>query len=123
MYSNLYPLNESSLFVIPAELTDRVNNFVYLPERHSIHLLVQLVEVRTDLFVIIRTVFVVTFILDFTKPSRLGQIWVRTCFGDGFDPNRRRIYLGQLGALLNKNSRICRHNYSISTPARGASME
>ena len=53
MYSNLYPLNESTLFVIPAELTDRVNNFVYLPEQHSIHLLVEFIEICTDLFVII----------------------------------------------------------------------
>ena len=55
---HLYPLNKSSLFVIPAEFADWVDDSIHLPERHSIHLLVQFVEVRTDLFVIIRTVFV-----------------------------------------------------------------
>ena len=39
--------------------------------------------------------------------SHLGQIWVKSGFGDGFDPNRKVINLGQLEALLCKNSRIC----------------
>ena len=48
--------------MIPTELTDWVDNPIHLPERHSIHLLVELVEVRTDLFVVIGAVFVVTFV-------------------------------------------------------------
>ena len=48
--------------MIPAELADWVDDSIHLPERHSIHLLVQFVEVLTDLFVIIRAVFKTTFV-------------------------------------------------------------
>ena len=48
------------------------------------------------------------------KSSRLGQIWVKQGFGDGFDPNCRWIYLGQFGTLLNKNSRF-RNFYAAKT--------
>ena len=48
--------------MIPAEPTDRINDAVHLPERHPIHLLVELIEVRTDLLVVIGIVFVVAFI-------------------------------------------------------------
>ena len=35
--------------------------------------------------------------------SRLGQIRVKPSFGNGFDPNRWRIYWSQFGILLDKN--------------------
>ena len=52
------------------------------------------------------------------KTSRLGQIWVKRSFGDGFDPNRRWINLGQLGRLFDKNSRI-RNFYAANTAIFG----
>ena len=60
--TNLHTLNKSSPLMIPAEFTDRVNDLIHLPERHPIHLPVELVEVRTDLFVVIGIVFVVALV-------------------------------------------------------------
>ena len=48
--------------MITAEGTDRIDNLIHLPERHPIHLLVQLIEVCFNLLVVIGTVFVVAFI-------------------------------------------------------------
>ena len=48
--------------MIPAELADRVSNAIHLPERHSIHLLVELVEVRLYLLVIVGIVLVVALV-------------------------------------------------------------
>ena len=43
--------------MIPAEFTDWVNNLIYLPQGHSVHLLVKLIEVRADLLIIVGIVF------------------------------------------------------------------
>ena len=43
--------------MIPAELTDRINDVVHLPQGHPIHLLVELIEIRFDLFIVIGIMF------------------------------------------------------------------
>ena len=64
--------------MIPAEFTDWVDNLIHLPERHSVHLLVELIEVRAVLFVIVGIVFVVALVkhgedrLTITEIRRLG---------------------------------------------------
>ena len=49
--------DESSLLMIPAEFADRVDDVVHLSQRHSVHPQVELIEVRTDLLVVIGIVF------------------------------------------------------------------
>jgi len=56
------PFNEASPLMIPAEFTDRVDDLVHLPERHSVHLLVELVEICADQLVVIGLIFVEAFI-------------------------------------------------------------
>ena len=43
--------------MIPAELTDRIDDVIHLPQGHSVHLLVELIEVRLYLLVVIGIVF------------------------------------------------------------------
>ena len=61
--------------MIPAQLTDRIDNFVHLPERHSVHLLVELMEVRTDLLVIVGIVFVVAFVEHGEDRLTVPEVW------------------------------------------------
>ena len=61
-YTNLDSFYKPCLLMIPAELANRVNDLIHLPQGHSIHLLVKLVEVRTDLFIVVWIVFVVAFV-------------------------------------------------------------
>ena len=56
------PPNETSLFVIPTQPTNRVYNVIHLPGRHSVHLPVELIEVRADLLDFIGIVFVITLV-------------------------------------------------------------
>lgn len=65
--------------MIPAELADRVYDFVHLPERHSIHLLVELVEIRTNLLVVIGIVFVVTFVEHSQNGLSIAKVWWMLC--------------------------------------------
>ena len=60
--TNLNSLHEASSLVIPAELTDWVDDLIHLPQGHAIHLPVQLVEVFLDLFVVIGIVLVVALV-------------------------------------------------------------
>jgi len=39
--------------MIPAEIAHQVNDLTHLPEQHSVHLLVELIEVLTDLLIVI----------------------------------------------------------------------
>ena len=55
MNTNLDTFNESSLFVIPAELTNRIDNLVHIPDGHSVHLPVKFIEIRFDFIVVILT--------------------------------------------------------------------
>jgi len=48
--------------MIPAEFAYGINDLIHLPELHPVHLLVELIEVRTDLLVVIGVVFVVAFV-------------------------------------------------------------
>lgn len=38
--------------MIPAEGTDRINDLIYFPQRHTVHLAVQLIEIRLYLRII-----------------------------------------------------------------------
>ena len=73
-YTNLDSLNKTSLFIIPAELADRVNNVIHLPQGHSVHLLVKLIEVRADLLVVVWAVFIMAPFL--RKRSRYVFGWL-----------------------------------------------
>lgn len=44
--------------MIPAEFTDRGDDLVYLPERHSAGLLLKVIEILADLFIVVGVVFV-----------------------------------------------------------------
>lgn len=43
-YTYLDTFNESSPFMIPAELADRVDDLIHLPERHPVHPLVSVLR-------------------------------------------------------------------------------
>ena len=58
MNTNLDTFNEASLFVIPAELTNRIDNLVHIPDGHSVHLPVKFVEIRFDFIVVIGAIFI-----------------------------------------------------------------
>ena len=49
---HFYSLHETSLFMIPAQLTYRTDNLIHLPQGHSVHLLVQFIEVCLYLFAV-----------------------------------------------------------------------
>ena len=78
-HTNLDSLNKTCPLMIPAELADRVYDFVHLPERHSIHLLVELVEIRTNLLVVIGIVFVVTFVEHSQNGLSIAKVWWMLC--------------------------------------------
>ena len=48
--------------MIPAQLTDGINDSVYLLQGHTVHLPVELVEVFLDLLIIVRVVLVVALV-------------------------------------------------------------
>ena len=48
--------------MIPTQLTDGINDSVYLLQGHTVHLPVQLVKVFFDLFVVVRVVLVVALV-------------------------------------------------------------
>ena len=50
--------------MIRAEGADRIDDPIHLPEGHSVHFLIQCVEISFDLVVVIRMIFVVTLIKD-----------------------------------------------------------
>ena len=48
--------------MIMAEFTDWIDNLIHLPQGHSVHLLVELVEVRLYLLIVIGIIFVIAFV-------------------------------------------------------------
>ena len=76
-----------------SRLTDRIDDLIHLSYGHLIHLLVQLIEVRADLFVVVGIVFVVTFVEH--GEDRLTDLEVRwmgfnvkfQCFNNSFQGN------------------------------------
>ena len=65
--------------MIPAEFTDWIDNLVHLPQGHSVHLLVELVEVRFYLLVVVWAVFVMTFIQHSEKQKKIRQSTKTDC--------------------------------------------
>lgn len=61
--------------MLPAEFTDWVNDLIYFPERHAIHLPVEFVEVRTDLFVVIEIVFIVALVEHGEDRLAIAVVW------------------------------------------------
>ena len=61
-YTNLDSFYKPCLLMIPAEFTNWVDDLIHLPQGHSVHLLVKLIEGRADLFIVVWIVFVVAFL-------------------------------------------------------------
>lgn len=63
--------------MITAELTDRIDDLIHLPEWHAIHLTVQFFEVRLYLLVVVRIILIETFIQKFQDRIRIPIIgWI-----------------------------------------------
>ena len=71
--------DESSLLMIPAELTDRVDDPIHLLERHSIHLLVEFIEVCANLLIIIGIVFIVALVEHGQDRISVTEVWRIFC--------------------------------------------
>ena len=54
--------NEACPLMIPAEPANRIDDLIHLPQRHAIHLLVELVEICTDLLIVVGIVFIVALV-------------------------------------------------------------
>jgi hypothetical protein len=55
-------IDETRTLVIPAEFADWIDDLIHFPQGHSVHLLVEFIEVCLDLFVVIRIDFAVAFV-------------------------------------------------------------
>ena len=62
MNTNLDTLNKASLFVIPAELTARINDLIHIPDCHSVHLLIEFVKIRFDFIVVIGAILIMALV-------------------------------------------------------------
>ena len=60
--TNLDTCVKANPFMIPAEFANRVDDLIQLTERHSVHLLVELIEILADLFIVVGVVFVEAFV-------------------------------------------------------------
>lgn len=60
--------------MIPAEFTDRVDDLIHLPEGHSVHLLVEGIKIRFDLFVV-WVVFAVAFVEHGQDRFAVTKVW------------------------------------------------
>ena len=60
--ANLDSLDESRPFVIPAEPTDRIDDPIHIPQLHTVHQLVQFMEIIFDLGIIQAVTFAVSFV-------------------------------------------------------------
>ena len=70
-YTNLDSLYKPCLLMIPAEFTNWVDDLIHLPQGHSVHLLVELVEVRFYLLVVVWAVFIMALIAEASEsPTR-----------------------------------------------------
>ena len=48
--------------MVTAQLADRIDDLIHLPQGHSVHLLVKLIEIRLYLLIIVGIVLVVAFV-------------------------------------------------------------
>ena len=60
--TQFYALNKTGFFVVPAELTDRINNLVHITQVHTVHQLVQFMEIIFDLGIVQAVAFAVSFV-------------------------------------------------------------
>ena len=60
--ADLHTVDKAGAFVVTAEGADRVNDPIYLLQGQAVHSLVQRLEVRPDLFVVVGIVLVVAFV-------------------------------------------------------------
>ena len=65
--------------MIPAEIAHQVNDLIHLPEQHSVHLLVELIEVLTDLLIVIGIVFFVAFVEQGQDRLAISQVRWMLC--------------------------------------------
>ena len=68
-------LHKTSFLMVTAQLADRIDDLVHLPERHPIHQLIQFVEVRFYRPVIHRIDFAVSFIQKRQDGITVPEIW------------------------------------------------
>ena len=61
--------------MIPAKLADRIDDLIHPPQRYSVHLLVEFVEVRTDLLVVVGIVFIVALIEHDQDGLSIAKVW------------------------------------------------
>ena len=81
--------DEASPLMIAAESANRIDDLIHLPQRHAIHLLVELMEVRSYLLIVVGIVFVVALVehgQDRFAVSEAG--WIR------FDMRLQALKLG-----------------------------
>lgn len=71
---NLYSFYKTSPLVIPAQFTVWVDNLIHLPQRHTVHLLVELIEILADLFIVVGVVFVEAFVQQTQDGIRISII-------------------------------------------------
>ena len=60
--ADLHTVDEAGAFVVAAEGADWIYDLIHLPERHTVHQFVQLMEILLDLFIIHQVDFIVGFI-------------------------------------------------------------
>ena len=60
--ADLNAVNETRAFVVAAEGADWIYDLIHLPERHTVHQFVQLMEILLDLFIIHQLDFIVGFV-------------------------------------------------------------
>ena len=61
-HPHLHTVDEAVVFVVAAEGADWIYDLIYLPERHAIHQLLQLVKILLDLVIVHQVDFVVSFV-------------------------------------------------------------
>ena len=65
--------------MIPTQLTDRIYNVVHLPERHPVHLLIQIIEISLYLLVVIRIILVVALVEHGQDGFSISEVWRMFC--------------------------------------------
>ena len=61
--------------MMPAELTDGIDDLIHLPEGHAVHLPVELIEVFLDLLIIVRVVLVVALVEHGQDRLTIAVVW------------------------------------------------
>lgn len=60
--TNFNTFYKAFLFMIPAQLINRIDDLIHLPQGHPIHLLVEFVEACPNLLIVIWVVLIVTLV-------------------------------------------------------------